>query len=42
MSNVSKRNAVKRIVLGLSSQKTRPLPSNGYHLLLRIRWNVFT
>jgi hypothetical protein len=42
MSNVSKGNAVKRIALGLTSQKTRPLHSNGCPLLLRIRWNLFT
>jgi hypothetical protein len=27
---------------GMTSQKTRQLPSNGCPLLLRIRWNVFT
>jgi hypothetical protein len=34
--------ASRYIVSGLTSQKTRPPPSNGCPLLLHIRWNVFT
>jgi hypothetical protein len=34
--------ASRYIALGLTSHKTRPLPSNGCPLLLRVRWNAIT
>jgi hypothetical protein len=34
--------APRYITSGQTSQKTRPLPSSGCPLLLRILWNVFT